>query len=57
MAGPAPATITFNMPIHVTAPSGTDAYAIARLVRRHVDEASRSAAARVAALYDTGDGL
>ncbi|HYN76915.1 MAG TPA: phage tail tape measure protein [Lamprocystis sp. (in: g-proteobacteria)] len=51
------AGVTINMPITINAPPGTDTAALAALVRREVQGATRQAAGRIAALYDGSDGL
>lgn len=49
--------ISMPITIHISAPAGADAKAIAELVRREVSGATRQAAGRIAALYDGSDNL
>jgi hypothetical protein len=52
------AQISISMPITITAPAGTDAHAMADIVRLQVDKASKEAARRMrSALYDQPDGM
>jgi TP901 family phage tail tape measure protein len=51
------ASISISMPITINAPPGTDTQALAALVRREVQGATKAAAGRIAALYDSTDDL
>lgn len=57
VAAPARGSVSMPITITINAPAGTDAKALADLVRREVSGATRQASSRIAALYDGSDNL